>query len=34
MHFQESSVWISLVSFLAVSTLFFTVSSLFNILQA
>jgi hypothetical protein len=34
MHFQENSAWISLVSFLAVSTLIFTFSSLFNLLQA
>lgn len=34
MNFQENTAWISLVSFLAVSTLILTFSSLFNILQA
>jgi hypothetical protein len=34
MNFQESTAWISLVSFFALSTLIFTFSSLFNILQA
>lgn len=34
MHFQENSAWISLVAFLAASSLLFAVTSIFNIVQA
>lgn len=34
MHFQENSAWLSLVAFLAASSLLFAVTNILNLVQA